>query len=92
VFGFVESIELFLILHGPWHRPDGYWPVASDGCGNYFALAIGQRDSGGECPIVFFEMTASAEKPAYTVAECYAAFIREHMRQQCERAGCSAMA
>lgn len=92
VFGLVESIERFLMLREAWHRPDGYWPVASDGCGNYYALAIGRRDSVGECPVVFFEMIASPEQPESTVAESYAAFVRGHMRQQCERLGCSTLA
>src|SRR5690348_3151312 len=54
VFGFLESVERFLLLHGEWHKPDGYWPVASDGCGNYFALSFGHLGLSGEVPVVFF--------------------------------------
>ena len=90
VFRFVESIERFLMLHAAWHHPGGFWPVGSDGCGNYFALSLGRRDPAGECPVVFFEMIASAEQPEYTAASDYAEFVRDHLRQQCERVGCAA--
>lgn len=89
VFRFAESMERFLSLHEDWHRPDGYWPVASDGCGNYFALSLGKRDPAGECPVVFFEMISSCEQPDSTVAMSYAEFVRSLMRQQCERVGCA---
>jgi hypothetical protein len=91
LLGFVASIERFLPYHRSWYRPGGYWPIASDGCGNYFALALGQRDAAGECPVVFIDTMADAEEPAYTVAASYAGFVRGHMRCQCERFGCSAL-
>jgi hypothetical protein len=89
VLRFLDSIERFLIFRAAWHRPDGFWPVADDGCGNYFALALGRRDTGGECPVVFFEVMANVQEPAYTVAENYTRFLRDYMRRQCERLGCS---
>ncbi len=92
VFKFLESIDLFLRLHESWHRPDGYWPVASDGCGNYFALALGQRDSASECPVVYFDMMEDSEKPQTTIASSYPAFIMERMQKQCEQAECSELA
>jgi hypothetical protein len=89
VFGFLESVGRFLTLHGLWHRPAGFWPVASDGGGNYYALALGRRDAAGECPVVFFEILASAEQPECTVAENFADFLFDHMTLQCRREGCS---
>lgn len=89
VFRFLESIEVFLLFHSTWHQPTGYWPVASDGCGNYFALALGPQNSAGECPVVFFEMISSEVDPKFTVAPSYADFVCGHMRKQCERVGCS---
>ncbi len=89
VFGFLKSIESFLILYPVWHRRDGFWPVASDGCGNYYALAMAQRDKAGECPVVFLEMITSAETPAYSADESYVDFVSSHMRRQCESVGCS---
>jgi cell wall assembly regulator SMI1 len=86
---FVESIEAFLILHESWHHPAGYWPVATDGCGNYFALSFGHRDSNGECPVVFFEMSANDEQPESTVAASYAEFVQTQMGHQCKRLGCN---
>src|SRR5262245_8635816 len=43
LFSFLESFELFLLVHDKWHRSDAYWPVSTDGCGNYTALALGER-------------------------------------------------
>ncbi len=88
VFSFLESVERFLLLHEPWHKPDGFWPVASDGCGNVFALAFGHPSPSGEVPVVFFDMIESRERPVETIAESYAAFIVHHMQRQCEQLGC----
>jgi cell wall assembly regulator SMI1 len=88
VYRFVESIETLLLRHQSWHRPDGFWPVASDGCGNYYALALAQRQGGGECPVVFFDMIADRDRPADAVAPSYADFVCGLMRRQCERREC----
>lgn len=89
VFSFIESVDRFMLLHDHWHRPDGYWPVAGDGCGNYYALAMANRNDGGECPVVFFEMIQNREAPVYQVATNYAEFIVEHMAEQCRDVGCT---
>ena len=88
VFSFLESVETILFLHGEWHKPDGFWPVATDGCGNYFALSFGHPRPSGEAPVVFFDMIESQEQPVETVAESYAAFIVRQMRCECEDLGC----
>ena len=88
VFSFLESVETILFLHGEWHKPDGFWPVATDGCGNYFALSFGHPRPSGEAPVVFFDMIESQEQPVETVAESYAAFIVRQMRRECEDLGC----
>jgi hypothetical protein len=88
-FSFIESIECFLSYHDEWHRPDGYWPVSSDGCGNYYCLVMGRNDQSGECPVVFFEMISSTDQPQSTVAPNYAGFILKLMKEQCERVNCS---
>lgn len=88
ILSFMESVERFLLIHEEWHRPDGFWPVASDGCGNDFALSFGHRDASGEAPVVFFDMIESRHEPVETVAGSYAAFIVRQMRRECERLGC----
>ena len=55
VLSFLGSIDLFLVYHEDRHKPDGYWPVAHDECGNYFAFSMEKQDATGECPIVFLE-------------------------------------
>jgi hypothetical protein len=89
LFSFLESVENFLTVHhSRWHRPDGYWPVGSDGCGNYYALAFAEQDESGECPVVFFEMIQSATHPRERVAATYADFVCQHMTAQCRYVNC----
>jgi cell wall assembly regulator SMI1 len=88
VFSFLESISVMLIFRERWHHPTGYWPVGSDGCGNYYTLALGERRGDGECPVVFFEMIESDTEPAYVVAPSYAEYVIQRMRDQCRLAHC----
>ncbi len=79
VFSFLESFQLFLTLHTCWHRPAGYWPVATDGCGNYYALSFGSQNEEGECPVAFFDMIESETEPLEEVAHTYADFVVQHV-------------
>ena len=90
VFSFLQSFKAFLIFHDRWHGPNGYWPIASDGCGNYYALSFAMRRPDGECPVVFLEIIQSETEPRETVATTYAEFIISHMAAQCRRVGCTA--
>lgn len=89
VWSFLESFEAFLRFHDAWHRPDGFWPVATDGCGNYYALSFALQHESGECPVVFFDMIESGTEPREEVAPTYADFVIQHMARQCRRVGCS---
>lgn len=90
VYGFLESIDHFVnILHGSWHRPNGYWPVGNDGCGNYYALFMAQPPRSDDSPVMFFEMIESQEQPSRTVAANYPEFVTQQMRAQCRDAGCT---
>jgi len=86
LLSFLESIELLLIYHKEWHRRDGYWPVAHDECGDYFALSLREQDATGECPVVFLEYGTNE---AGTVAATYAEFVVKHLADECARIGCS---
>lgn len=88
LYSFLESIEVFLIFHDRWHKPLGFWPVSSDGCGNYYALSLDERDPAGECPVVFFEIINSSEEPLKQVADSYTAFVVRHLAQECKRVRC----
>lgn len=90
IYSFLQSVEIFMILHQEWHRMDGYWPVATDGCGNYFVLAMGKATSTGVCPVEFIESTSGFE-PAYGFAEDYAGFICQKMQEECEESECSVL-
>jgi hypothetical protein len=86
VLSFLESIDTFLLYHDEWHKPNGYWPVGSDGCGDYFALAIGEADSNAECPVVFLEY---GTQNLGTVARTYAEFVVNHLARECLSAKCA---
>ncbi len=90
IFSFLHSFECFLFLRDDWQEL-AFWPVATDGCGNYYALSLNQSDSAGECPVVFFEMMQSQEEPSEVFAPTYAEFICKRMMEQCEFLGCSAL-
>jgi len=53
IFSFIQSIEILLIFRERF-TSKRYWPVGSDGCGNYFVLSIGQTQDG-ECPVLFLD-------------------------------------
>lgn len=86
LYSFKETMDTFLFLQDRWHRPDGFWPVGNDGCGNYYALSFGQCDSTGEYAVVMIYHDAPDPVEEGTN---YAEFIVRRMRDQCERLGCS---
>lgn len=88
VLSFLESIEIFMLHPQEWHRVDGYWPIASDGCGNYSVLAIGKKSETGECPVEFIDAMQGYDSGS-TVAESYADFVYQMMKEECENSECS---
>ncbi len=91
VFGFLESIEIMLQHRETW-RHQGYWPVATDGCGNFFVMALGQRVASGEGPVIFLDAAAETNDQPSVVATSYPDFIVDQMRQQCEGFDCTELA
>jgi hypothetical protein len=85
ILSFLESIDIFLIFHETWHKPNGFCPVASDGCGNYFVLSIGELGAMGECPVVFLEY---GTENIGIVGRTYAEFVVNHLAHECADAGC----
>jgi len=65
--------DIETILHGyPEWVPNGWIPVAGDGCGNYYVL-------GPDCgmhPICFINTSSDYLKPAYLVASGIWPFLR----------------
>ncbi|MBX9677487.1 MAG: SMI1/KNR4 family protein [Gemmataceae bacterium] len=73
--------------HGDEHcrlgRPGS---IGSDGCGNDFALAIGEVDSNAEGPVVSLEYgTENIGKVARTFSE----FVANHLAKECTRLDCT---
>jgi hypothetical protein len=86
IFSFLESIDVFLLYRSEWHRHDGYWPVATDECGNYFSFSIGDRNGQGEYPVVFLEY---GTQNCGTVGRTYAEFVVNHLADECRHLGCT---
>jgi SMI1/KNR4 family protein SUKH-1 len=87
LLSFTESFEAFLLHHKKWQGLM-YWPVANDGCGNYWTLALAQTRTDGECPVLFMEMI-SDDTRGEIEADSYSDFVARQMVRQCARADCS---
>lgn len=64
------DIERLVSEHPVWRR-NGWIPVASDGCGNYYLTLNGEDDP----PVGFWEATCS-DNVSYVVASSFLLFIR----------------
>ena len=87
LLSFTESFEAFLSYADEWYQRR-YWPVAADGCGNYWVLALAGRRPDGECPILFVE-TVKSPVEGSAEAESYADFVVQCMARQCAWVSCA---
>jgi hypothetical protein len=87
LFSFLESFDCLMRLHDQWHGVNGFWPVGSDGCGNFYAFAAGPVS--GEPPVVFLDMIESSMRPVASLGDNYAAWVVERMNLECTRAKCA---
>lgn len=85
LLSFLESFEIFLVWRETW-RHQGYWPIGSDECGNYWLLDLAQSRPDRECPVLFLE-TMTGESAIK--ADSYSDFVVDHMARQCADVGCS---
>jgi hypothetical protein len=56
-------------------------PVASDGCGNYYAVPT-NGEFGPGFPVVFIDSIASTDSPAYIVASGVLKFVRFYLEDE----------
>jgi hypothetical protein len=91
LYSFIQSFQFLMHRRDYWHRPDGFWPVAGDGCGSCWALWFGGQDAQRECPVLFFEKEFSLDEPYQLVAPSYAAFVAGSMRHDCARHRCAGL-
>ena len=68
----LQTRELFL---QDWPPGAGWWPVASDGLGNYYVLMTRPPDGVGGAPVGFVETGTSLSKIHSVVASSYWAFV-----------------
>lgn len=87
LLSFTESFAVFLLYHDIWQR-EMYWPVAADGCGNYWTISLAQSRPDGECPVLFLE-TCTGDTEGKIEADSYSDFVAKQMARQCVRADCS---
>jgi hypothetical protein len=91
VHSFLKSFECFLVHHDRWYKPRHFWPVAEDGCGNYWVLCLRQSKANNECPVAFLDHESDGGylHPEHIAAETYADFVIMQMAEQCDRCGCA---
>jgi hypothetical protein len=89
LFRLLESFETYALYRDRWGVPRHYWPIAGDGCGNYYVLATALKDSAGEAPVAFIEPSTSAVDPNYWAASSYAHFVFFMATRLCAEKGCS---
>jgi hypothetical protein len=76
---FYRAFRLFVAHREPWHRL-AFWPVAADGCGDYWVLPLRERKEG-DCPVYFLdhETEAGMSAPTKVAASSVAAFVIDYM-------------
>jgi len=89
LFSLMTSLEVYANFRDRWGMPHRYWPVAGDGCGNYYVLAMDKIGASGESPVGFIETMESATEPAYWAASSYAHFVFFLSTRHCAEKGCS---
>jgi cell wall assembly regulator SMI1 len=94
LFSSRESFFHLVEMRQWWHRQDGFWPIATDGCGNDWALTVGTVDKYRPGSIVYFahdelDSDDSWSKPTAHAADSYSRFVYSHMITQCRDAGCA---
>ena len=78
---FFSAFRSFVVHREPWHRLQ-YWPIADDGCGNYWVMALAQQRDG-DCPIHFLdhETNTGLAAPDYIAARSLPDFVVDYMNQ-----------
>jgi hypothetical protein len=86
-----EAFDILSIFRDRWHKPDGYWPVGSDGCGDYWAMSIRQQETHPPGTVFFYdhEFTEDASRLRDFFAPDYASFVAALMRRSCEEHECN---
>jgi hypothetical protein len=76
---FFEAFQTFIVYREPWHRVQ-FWPIAEDGCGDYWVLPLKEQQNG-ICPVYFLdhETEAGMAAPDQVVADSIAAFVIDYM-------------
>jgi len=84
------SFETLRSYRNEWHRPDGYWPVGADGCGNYWAMNVSQKNSYPPGTVFFYDHERDADPSVLSdvFTPTYPAFVSAIMRRSCDESGC----
>lgn len=78
-----ESFDSLMLFRDEWLGSTQFWPVADDGCGNYYVLLTQQKSNTGESPVAFLDHEISLTEPEFLVASSYAHFCLFQMARIC---------
>jgi hypothetical protein len=77
---FFDAFRTFIVHRETWQSLQ-YWPIAEDGCGDYWVLPLKEQENGG-CPVYFLdhETEAGLGGPTEIAAKSIGAFVIDYMQ------------
>jgi hypothetical protein len=77
---FFDAFRSFIVHREPWHALH-FWPIAEDGCGDFWVLSLKEQQNG-DCPVYFLdhETETGMAAPDRFVANSIATFIIDYMQ------------
>jgi hypothetical protein len=76
---FFDAFRTFIVHRDPWQMSQ-FWPIAEDGCGDYWVLPLKEQHDG-DCPVYFLdhETDTGMAAPDRVVSDSIAAFVIDYM-------------
>ncbi len=90
IFNVDQCFATLRVYRQEWHHEDGYWPVAGDGCGNYWVMSVSDSPHHPAGTIFFFDHESDLpdERLVNVESPNYPAFVIRMMSRVCASANC----
>lgn len=85
-----RAFDVLSVFEKRWHKPNGYWPVGSDGCGDYWVMSISQQGENAPGTVFFYDHEIESDRSNLTeiYAPDYSTFVAKMMLYTCEEYDC----